>query len=335
MWHWPGRLQPRRAAAAVAAWLVGLASPRMAARPTACLRPMRTPFPQHSFPPTNPSPNQVWHNYSFDRHVMERAGLRMAGFGGDTMHMARLWDSSRMGRGGYSLEALSGEWAGRGNGEEGRGAARHGLAARAPAAGLLPRAAGAWAALWLHLCIRGQHGAAAAAWSGGTLQPSAPVGPFTPPPPLPTTPTGDEVLMGVGGDIRGKVSMKTLFGKANIKKDGTEGKVRGGRREEGPTRLAGQRVHLGRAGGAAVLAPACRRAATGGAKGTGKKGAGVGAASEHGSGRAPAAPAHLPCSCCPPFAAAAAGAAPGGGAAAWAGHSLALGQLLGIRCQGG
>jgi DNA polymerase-1 len=52
---------------------------------------------------------QVWHNYSFDRHVMERLGLRMAGFGGDTMHMARLWDSSRMTRGGYSLQALSGQ----------------------------------------------------------------------------------------------------------------------------------------------------------------------------------------------------------------------------------
>lgn len=41
---------------------------------------------------------------------MERTGVRMAGFAGDTMHMARLWDSSRMGRGGYSLEALSSEW---------------------------------------------------------------------------------------------------------------------------------------------------------------------------------------------------------------------------------
>lgn len=29
-----------------------------------------------------------------------------------------------------------------------------------------------------------------------------------------------------GGDMRGKVSMKKLFGKRNIKKDGTEGKVR-------------------------------------------------------------------------------------------------------------
>ena len=58
---------------------------------------------------TRPAPHQVWHNYSFDRHVMERLGLRMGGFSGDTMHMARLWDSSRQGRGGYSLEALSSE----------------------------------------------------------------------------------------------------------------------------------------------------------------------------------------------------------------------------------
>lgn len=60
--------------------------------------------------PLSPCQTQVWHNYSFDRHVMERTGVRMAGFAGDTMHMARLWDSSRMGRGGYSLEALSSEW---------------------------------------------------------------------------------------------------------------------------------------------------------------------------------------------------------------------------------
>ncbi|PSC72198.1 DNA polymerase I chloroplastic mitochondrial [Micractinium conductrix] len=86
---------------------------------------------------------KVWHNYSFDRHVMERLGLRMRGFGGDTMHMARLWDSSRQGRGGYGLEALS----------------------------------------------------------------------------------GDKGVMGEGVDVRGKVSMKQLFGKKNIKKDGTEGKL--------------------------------------------------------------------------------------------------------------
>jgi hypothetical protein len=64
------------------------------------------------FPICPPSPfpmKQVWHNYSFDRHVMERLGVAMRGFGGDTMHMARLWDSSRMVRGGYSLEALSSE----------------------------------------------------------------------------------------------------------------------------------------------------------------------------------------------------------------------------------
>eukprot|EP00887_Chlorella_sp_A99_P005000 scaffold4.g5000.t1 len=95
----------------------------------------------------------VWHNYSFDRHVLERMGLRMRGFGADTMHMARLWDSSRIGRGGYSLEALSSDPGLMGDGTE----------------------AGADA-------------------------------------------------------IRGKVSMKKLFGRPNIKADGTPGKARGRRR---------------------------------------------------------------------------------------------------------
>jgi DNA polymerase-1 len=56
----------------------------------------------------SPLHRKVWHNYSFDRHVLERMGFAMRGFGGDTMHMARLWDSARMTKGGYSLEALSG-----------------------------------------------------------------------------------------------------------------------------------------------------------------------------------------------------------------------------------
>ena len=88
---------------------------------------------------------KVWHNYSFDRHVMERMGITCNGFFGDTMHMARLWDSSRTGRGGYSLEAL----------------------------------------------------------------------------------TAEEELMGPldMSDARGKISMKKIFGRKNIKKDGTEGKL--------------------------------------------------------------------------------------------------------------
>ena len=49
---------------------------------------------------------KVWHNYSFDRHVLANMGMEVAGFAGDTMHMARLWNSSRMGKG-YSLENLS------------------------------------------------------------------------------------------------------------------------------------------------------------------------------------------------------------------------------------
>ena len=60
----------------------------------------------------NPKFLKVWHNYGFDRHVMFNEGIDCRGFGGDTMHMARLQDTSRgkMSNGtGYSLEGLSGE----------------------------------------------------------------------------------------------------------------------------------------------------------------------------------------------------------------------------------
>lgn len=54
---------------------------------------------------------KVWHNYGFDRHVMYNEGVDCRGFAGDTMHMARLWDTSRDrasgGGDGYSLESLS------------------------------------------------------------------------------------------------------------------------------------------------------------------------------------------------------------------------------------
>eukprot|EP00559_Dactyliosolen_fragilissimus_P004872 CAMPEP_0184867672 /NCGR_PEP_ID=MMETSP0580-20130426/27461_1 /TAXON_ID=1118495 /ORGANISM="Dactyliosolen fragilissimus" /LENGTH=1087 /DNA_ID=CAMNT_0027368095 /DNA_START=373 /DNA_END=3636 /DNA_ORIENTATION=+ len=59
---------------------------------------------------------KVWHNYGFDRHVMWNEGILVKGFGGDTMHMARLEDTSRArsavnggtgNGGGYSLEALT------------------------------------------------------------------------------------------------------------------------------------------------------------------------------------------------------------------------------------
>lgn len=47
---------------------------------------------------------KVWHNYSFDRAVLSNHGVRCKGFGGDTMHMARLWNASLPS---YSLENLS------------------------------------------------------------------------------------------------------------------------------------------------------------------------------------------------------------------------------------
>ncbi|KAL7186518.1 hypothetical protein ACSBR2_028288 [Camellia fascicularis] len=57
----------------------------------------------------DPSIKKVWHNYSFDNHVLENYGFKVSGFHADTMHMARLWDSSRRTEGGYSLEALTGD----------------------------------------------------------------------------------------------------------------------------------------------------------------------------------------------------------------------------------
>ncbi|CAL5025194.1 unnamed protein product [Urochloa decumbens] len=51
---------------------------------------------------------KVWHNYSFDSHVIENYGIKVSGFHADTMHLARLWDSSRrLDGGGYSLEGLT------------------------------------------------------------------------------------------------------------------------------------------------------------------------------------------------------------------------------------
>lgn len=49
---------------------------------------------------------KCWHNYGFDRHILHNEGINCGGFGGDTMHMARLFDPSRM-PGAYSLEAQS------------------------------------------------------------------------------------------------------------------------------------------------------------------------------------------------------------------------------------
>ncbi|CAL4904196.1 unnamed protein product [Urochloa decumbens] len=42
----------------------------------------------------DPSIKKVWHNYSSDSHVIENYGIKVAGFHADTMHLARLWDSS-------------------------------------------------------------------------------------------------------------------------------------------------------------------------------------------------------------------------------------------------
>ena len=69
---------------------------------------------------------QVWHNYSFDKHILQRHGLgispellakhgrspeqvtlRLSGFAADTMHMARLHDAVRKAPKSYSLASLT------------------------------------------------------------------------------------------------------------------------------------------------------------------------------------------------------------------------------------
>ena len=91
----------------------------------------------------NSAIKKVWHNYGFDRHIFANDGIQCKGFFGDTLHMSRLYDSSRLTKGGYSLESLS----------------------------------------------------------------------------------GDSKLLGEKAKIFKKTSMKEIFGKPNIKKDGTEGKL--------------------------------------------------------------------------------------------------------------
>ena len=57
----------------------------------------------------DPSIKKVFHNYSFDCHELQNEGIQVRGFACDTMHMARLWEASRIGKGSYSLESLSEE----------------------------------------------------------------------------------------------------------------------------------------------------------------------------------------------------------------------------------
>lgn len=54
----------------------------------------------------DPNYLKVFHNYGYDRHIFFNHGIDVKGFGGDTMHMARLVDPSRLPNQ-YGLAALS------------------------------------------------------------------------------------------------------------------------------------------------------------------------------------------------------------------------------------
>lgn len=54
----------------------------------------------------DPTYKKCFHNYGFDRHIFFNHGIDVKGFGGDTMHMARLVDPSKL-PGSYGLASLS------------------------------------------------------------------------------------------------------------------------------------------------------------------------------------------------------------------------------------
>lgn len=49
---------------------------------------------------------KVFHNYGFDRHIFYNHGINVKGFGGDTLHMARMYDTSKLPNE-FSLQKLS------------------------------------------------------------------------------------------------------------------------------------------------------------------------------------------------------------------------------------
>ncbi|CAH9078936.1 unnamed protein product [Cuscuta europaea] len=138
----------------------------------------------------DPSIKKVWHNYSFDCHIIENYGLKVSGFYADTMHMARLWDSSRRTGGGYSLEALTSDTSVMHDARVPPGEQLFGKVSMKTIFGRK------------ELKKDGTEGKVDIIPSVEELQ---------------RVPPGEKLF--------GKVSMKTIFGRKKLKKDGTEGKV--------------------------------------------------------------------------------------------------------------
>ncbi|GIM08897.1 hypothetical protein Vretimale_12841 [Volvox reticuliferus] len=135
---------------------------------------------------------KVWHNYGFDRHVLENMGIRCRGFGGDTLHMARLADASRSGKRTYGLDNLTAD----------KDIMRHFVPNKAEKA---PRE------------LMGN--ARRAARFGGAAAVTVQV----PPPPSGPSP-GDKRAAEVAKLVRAKISMKDRFGLIKIR-NGVPGKV--------------------------------------------------------------------------------------------------------------
>ncbi|KAF9587798.1 hypothetical protein IFM89_005673 [Coptis chinensis] len=151
----------------------------------------------------------VWHNYSFDSHVIENYGIKLSGFHADTMHMARLWDSSRRTEGGYSLEALTsnsnvmnGASKATSGKEKLKKIGTNGLTTVARVANSSSSTEGG-DSLGLTSDSMVMNGAALTRDSEVT----------------------NETQSSINRVLIGKTSMKAIFGKKKLKKDGKEGKI--------------------------------------------------------------------------------------------------------------
>ena len=150
---------------------------------------------------------KIWHNYSFDRHVLGNHGIDAKGFGGDTMHMARLLDSARgrvKGKG-YSLESLSNDRAIMGPLWE---KAQDNLHAESSSASSALDESSAGSKKAPSPSPKKKGGSSSPADAAAVAAAAAA-----------STPSGDDSV------TRSKTSMKALFGARKLKKDGTPGKV--------------------------------------------------------------------------------------------------------------
>eukprot|EP00798_Chlamydomonas_sp_ICE-L_P008790 gene8790-33659_t len=167
----------------------------------------------------DPTVPKVWHNYSFDTHVVGNLGINCNGFAGDTMHMARLLDASRKGKKNYGLASLSSDLSVMSaimpRKRHQKAGQRRGTAKQTTS---VPQSAASDASesSKFNFSVEGQ--GKKAGQRRGTAKQTAAV------PQSAASDASESSEFNISVEVKGKVSMKELFGKGELKIDGTPGK---------------------------------------------------------------------------------------------------------------